>query len=253
MHMVGYDALCWDTQFFGFPVGVLNAIEQSPQEFRLQIANIIQSPPCRLLYVHINPEDTLTRDYVTHLGAQLVDNRVVFRKSIDIRLPAISIKDGRPAETYVDSGRNELNELALIAGRYSRFRIDSKISETDFQRLYIQWIKRSVSGAIADKVLITRDQQNSPTSLITLSCKESIGSIGLLAVRPDQQGNGLGFQLVNRALEYFSQKLCTTAEVVTQGTNTAACKLYGKCGFIPFRLSHTYHLWLPFPSNSNKR
>lgn len=69
------------------------------------------------------------------------------------------------------------------------------------------------------------------------------GSIGLIAVSPTHQGQGLGKALITAATDWFASRGVRRVSVVTQGRNVPAQRLYARCGFIPSRLELYYHLW----------
>jgi ribosomal protein S18 acetylase RimI-like enzyme len=180
------------------------------------------------------------------LGEIPISERVTFARDltaqgIDILWPA-----DRPVTVERWPGNppsNELRQLARDAGRFSRFRVDSKVPGEVFERIYDAWITNSVSGQIAQEVMVTRDA-SSLTGLVTVGVKDGRGEIGLLAVREDARGRGLGKGLVQAALEWAGRHHFREAQVVTQGANVAACRLYESCGYAIERVERVFHFWL---------
>ena len=77
----------------------------------------------------------------------------------------------------------------------------------------------------------------------TLDQERATGAISLIGVAENMRGRGLGLAMVQIALNYFRQEGMQFAEVVTQGPNIAAQRLYQKCGFRTKQTSLWYHKW----------
>jgi dTDP-4-amino-4,6-dideoxy-D-galactose acyltransferase len=135
-----------------------------------------------------------------------------------------------------------LFELARDAGRYSRFRIDPKVPKGVFERIYDAWITNSINGTIADEVLVIRDGA-AVSGLVTVGVKNGRADIGLLAVRVQARGRGLGRALVEASHDWAATRAISEAQVVTQGANVEACRLYEACGFARERVEHVLHFW----------
>ena len=137
----------------------------------------------------------------------------------------------------------ELIELAIESGKYSRFRIDNGFSEGIYEKLYTQWITNSTLRLNADEVFVYQTG-NKIKGMITLTEKQQIGNIGLIAVAPDSQGLGIGKKLVNRIIHYYHSKGIENLDVVTQNANKNACDFYKKIGFKILNIKNVYHFWL---------
>lgn len=70
-----------------------------------------------------------------------------------------------------------------------------------------------------------------------------LGSIGLIGVGARHRGSGLGAALVAAALDWLAAHGAGRAEVVTQGANVAAQRLYQRAGFVTREVGLWYHLW----------
>ena len=65
-----------------------------------------------------------------------------------------------------------------------------------------------------------------------------------IAVDENYRGKGLGAGLVRSANAWFLKQGYFVAQVVTQGRNLAACKLYENCGYSLEKIENYYHFWL---------
>jgi ribosomal protein S18 acetylase RimI-like enzyme len=52
-----------------------------------------------------------------------------------------------------------------------------------------------------------------------------------IAVEPDHRGRGVGYALIQRAIEWAKLKGLPGIMLETQNNNVAACRLYERCGF----------------------
>ncbi|MBI5576917.1 MAG: GNAT family N-acetyltransferase, partial [Deltaproteobacteria bacterium] len=137
----------------------------------------------------------------------------------------------------------ELEALAIRAGTYSRFKADPRMPEGKCAELYKMWIRNSVNRNIADSVLVIRGS-GIIAGMVTLGEKQGRGDIGLLAVATGMQGRNVGVSLVRAAQVWARGKGYRLAQVVTQGENVPACRLYEKCGYRIDRIENFFHFWI---------
>lgn len=136
-----------------------------------------------------------------------------------------------------------LVSLALVSGKYSRFKIDPLFPEGSYERLYTHWIEQSVNRTIATDVFCFI-MDNCPRGLLTLNCAESRNVIGLVAVDENYQKKGIGTALVKYAISFVKERNGSSLSVATQKDNEAACRLYSKCGFSLESVTNVWHWWL---------
>lgn len=128
-------------------------------------------------------------------------------------------------------------ELAFVAGQHSRFRTDPSLTRAQFERLYTAWADNSTQRKVAAEVIAAYDESatadGKPLGFITvqLQPRTSTASIGLLAVLPACQRQGLGALLMHAALSWASAAGAKQMEVVTQADNAPAIGLYTSHGF----------------------
>lgn len=109
--------------------------------------------------------------------------------------------------------------------------------------MYKTWIRNSVNGQIADAVLVAR-HAGRIAGMVTVGRKDGRGDIGLFAVHPEMRGKNLGTALALSARDWFCRQGLESAQVVTQRSNTGACRLYEKCGYRVEKVEYYYHFWL---------
>ena len=233
-----YQLLTWDTKFFEIQTGRI--IPTSLQENQLaSILTEMRQKGFQLVYWASDHQ--YTYDFQSYSGI-LVDKKTTF----EINLQNINL-DSMPlpkAEPYSNSlPFSKLEKLAVQSGAFSRFARDNKFPHEKFTALYETWIRKSVSGEMANEVLVIR-QNNHIAGMVTLSNKNGVGDIGLISVDEEFRGRKFGQQLVCDAQRWFIQNGCHTAHVVTQGDNLPACRLYEKCGYQKIKIEFFYHFWL---------
>jgi dTDP-4-amino-4,6-dideoxy-D-galactose acyltransferase len=80
--------------------------------------------------------------------------------------------------------------------------------------------------------------------MVTLGEKEKRADIGLIAVNTNYRGKKIGETLVRASQMWSIEQGYKFAQVVTQGSNAAACSLYKKCGYALEKVEFFYHFWL---------
>ncbi|MFN8344544.1 MAG: GNAT family N-acetyltransferase [Spirosomataceae bacterium] len=223
----------WDSAFFGYKVGkiTVNAPITAP------LAPILhENNTYRLIYIFSVRE--LTEPIP---GCPLIDRKIMLHQSIpaesDTPCSAVRIVPFDPDQDDFEA----LKQLALLSGTYSRFNTDKNFSENEYVKLYSQWIYGSVYEHTSFCIL-TAKQGQVISGFVTLEKKTTaLCAIGLLAVSPSARGTGVGVALVQEAIKKARAYGFTEIQVITQGANTAAMRLYLKTGFRVLSTTFIYH------------
>jgi dTDP-4-amino-4,6-dideoxy-D-galactose acyltransferase len=235
--------LDWDSEFFGFPVARISGDTRCEA-----IPEILQSAKLqgvRLVYWSASESQAETFTPCGLAQFRVVD-QITLRKSLsmDGHLPSVELQGFQIEQcTKLEDGRYLL-DLALQAGSFSRFRLDSRIAPNLFTSLYKMWIDRSCGGEIADAVFRISDSSGVAGGMITLSLKGPCCSIGLIAVSPGYRRRGLGRALIQLGEQFAHANKCIEMSVVTQAQNREAIRLYEAAGFLSSECLAWYHFWL---------
>ncbi len=189
---------------------------------------------------------------LSEFGGTLVDRKLTFGRSLTT---VAEVEPHSAAEIHVVpyAGRsvsNDLYEVALASGVYSRFKVEAHFAAEKFAAMYRVWIERSVRGELAGAVLVAHQPSHanggepSLAGMVTVSQADGAGSIGLIAVAPAARGLGVGSGLIAAAHRWMQAAGATEARVVTQGANLPACRLYERAGYRVVREQPYYHFWL---------
>ena len=235
-----YRHLSWDSEFFGFPIGMLEISDKKDFQNALAIA---RSDGIRLLYWKI-PQTSCMASWAKDNVSGFVGDQITFQKPISAAQVPTMPQTYRYQLFEKQTPECEMYELSCQAGEFSRYKIDPRFSDSEFHRLYEAWINNSCSKSIADAVLLIRNSENDLAGLLTVATKDHRADIGLLSVSPAFRRQGIGSTLIGMAESFASENQCTLLQVVTQVANVGAVQLYGRAGFIVANTHSLFHLWL---------
>jgi dTDP-4-amino-4,6-dideoxy-D-galactose acyltransferase len=235
-----YYILKWDSGFFGYKIVRINPVNLGLLSLNETISELRQNR-IKLAYCFVNPDDKSSNDSLTNVNGILADEKVTFTFRI---MEGFSFQQSANIIPYdLNYASEKLKSLTLQSGAYSRFKIDPNFSDNEYEKLYLEWIEKSVEKLLSDEILVYIED-NEIHGFITLALRNGTGSIGLIAVDETQRGKSIGRQLINAALIYFKKKEISNVEVVTQKANHGACKFYESCGFEVKNIVNIYHLWI---------
>ncbi len=233
--MMEIKRLDWDSDFFGLRIGR---------------AEIDSAEEARALYdQRASVEDSFDLVYVVtphNIGfpmpnAKLVDAKVVYALSDDLGSEVnkdVILWDSAKGVT------DDLLHLALVSGKYSRFKLDNRFPQGSYERLYSRWIEQSVNHSLATEVFCYM-HEGVPRGLVTLDNKNGFGTIGLVAIHEDFQQRGIGTAMMQHVIHYMMQQQHgEKISVATQLDNVSACRLYEKSGFAVESVMDYYHWWM---------
>lgn len=237
--------LDWDSQFFNRRIARLTSTSLNSQDVDTALA-WCRSKRIDCLYYLAPAEDFTSIHLAEQAGFHLVDIRMTFTLPENHRTTA-------PEHPQIRLVRPEdlpaLKEIARQAYRSTRFFNDPHFPHPTCEQLYMVWIENSCQG-YAQAVWVA-DAGNGPIGYTTCHLDGKRGQIGLVGIHPDHHQRGWGRKLVSTALQYFSEQHCHPVQVVTQGNNLSAQKLYAACGFTIRSVECWYHRWFdPSPLGS---
>lgn len=228
--------LNWDSEFFETSV---YSIEVNTTVSKDEIRKAIGDDQDILLYVFLKDDNANLHDQLVLQGALFFDTRIIYSKNLTLDNLCRANTEIREYQGVLDV---RLQELAIRAGEYSRFRTDSRLKPY-FEGLYTAWIQNSLSGERADKVFVYEDKRGI-VGLSTCCIEDSKGWTGLISVEASCQGKGVGRSLMSSNERYFMGKHVERSMVITQEDNLSACKFYESCGYEISQREFIYHWWI---------
>lgn len=227
----------WDSSFFGWSVG-RTQLERSFNPVKLK--RLLDRSGCRVVYLFLDEPDEVSVSTIQTI-APLCDLKCVYFKQLKRR----NKKAPDHIFPYTGNVTDRLKDLAFISGTYSRFSTDTHFKPY-FESLYTEWVRQSVSGSISDIVFVFREEGHLGGFItVAKDTKKSMCTIGLLAVHPDFQGRGIASKLLDMVEVWANGSKIKCIDVVTQGENIPACRLYEKNGYSLCKKTAVFHYWRP--------
>lgn len=236
-------ALDWDTEFFGFGVARILPTKMDKAELRAVLSDL-RRQKISLAYWASDCNSAGSKEAGLSAGGVLVDRKVTYLLELK---NAVSGETGTSHEIreYASRQCNEtLEGLAIASGAHSRFRVDPRIPEERYEELFRIWMRRSVAREMADTVLVAHNDRNDVVGVVTVGTAGNRGALGLLAVAPECQGKGRGKALVRAANRELMSRRHDAAQIVTQGSNSAGCRLFESAGYETEKAQNVFHFWL---------
>lgn len=223
--------LDWDSDFFG--IDVFNIIADKEEEVEKFILDNQNQKYLIYAFMGIN---SLSDKFLKKENGLLVDTKVILEKSLKKTLlntsnSIVEYKNNQPTK--------ELYALALESGKYSRFKQDNRLQKDKFEELYSLWIEKSCLDN-ETKIFVSKSDCTI-NGFITVSIKNKIGKIGLIAVDSSMQGKGIGNKLLAISEDYLALNSVDTIIVPTQKNNKPAMTFYEKMGFKELEVQNIYH------------
>ncbi len=159
-------------------------------------------------------------------------------KDTDQNWSVINIDKIRKAET---PDLPDLERIARNSFIHTRFYVDEHFPRELCDSLYATWIRQSLMDPA--QTVFVASPAGELKGFITCVREGSQGKIGLLGIDPGSQHKGIGSSLVKAALHWFEREGISTVEVVTQGSNVAAQRLYQQAGFRTSLVQLWFHKW----------
>lgn len=238
--MTTFEYLDWDSDLFGFGVARL-VPDRLDKGALVAVLDELRRSGVALVYWTSDGGDHEGQAAARELGGFLADRKTTFLRGVEpltgVDTSLVRVYDGPPDDP-------QLEDLAIQSAEFSRFCVDPRMPPDACRRLYRRWIYNSVTGEIADGVLIIPGADDAIGGMVTVGTKSGRGDIGLIAVAKGHRGAGFGTKLVAAAINFHRAAGLNAAQVVTQGQNKAACQFYESCGYSVESVQPVWHFWL---------
>lgn len=232
----------WDTAFFGFGIATLN-VSRLTEPIVKYAVRACEHWHVDCLYYLADCHHAQSVHLAEKHGFHFVDIRLTFEYlTDDSSLPERDQSGTVSVRPHIPEDVPFLKSIASESYVDSRYYFDEHFPRERCKAFYTEWIEKSCYG-YADKVLVA-ELDGRPVGYITCQlCSKHLGAIELVGVDRDARGNSVGKALVHGALSWFASRGMEVVEVVTQGRNYAAQRLYERCGFVTKMTQLWYHKW----------
>lgn len=231
-----FEKLIWDSNFF--KLNVYKIKNTNNVDELIEVLLTLKKIGADLIYYSSTSPLIKFNDISKIYDVTFVDKKITYSKEIEAK----SFFNPFITDYKKDYPEEELLNLAVQSGIYSRFNIDKRIGGANYENLYREWIINSVNKKFAKEVLLYYDNETI-AGLVTLGEKNSIADIGIIAVKSNYRGKGIGKSLIYASENWFLSNNYKTIQVVTQGNNIPACNLYKSCGYKVVQIEYFYHFW----------
>ncbi len=236
-----YQKLEWDSEFFGFNVGYISCLRLTPNIER-HIKKFIRRSKIDMVEYLCNCHDRESVETSEKNGYSFVDMRLTFEQFLD-RPFSVAVRSGYTLRKAQEEDIDPLKQIAKDIYQYSRYYFDSNFDRQKVVDFYRSWVEKAVRGQFDDFAFILCEE-DIPVGFCTIKkLRKNAVSIGLFGLSSQIKGAGLGGYLLNLSLEQLRQEGIEYVEVVTQGRNYEAQRLYQRCGFVTRSTELWYHKW----------
>ncbi len=233
--------LPWDSKFFGFKTAQVNR-SRLTIEYLNDILSWCDHNAIECLYFLADPDHPETVRLAENHGFRFVDIRVsLLRKNTNSRLETeklpIHIRPCRPDDLP------HLINIARISFNTTRFYADPGFSPQACSALYETWVRNDCHNLSIQMFIATSVDQIAGFISCQLTEGEKRGKISLIGVADRARGRGIGLRLVGNAVRWLLEQGAEEIEVVTQGRNVPALRMFGQHGFLIESVQLWYHKW----------
>jgi dTDP-4-amino-4,6-dideoxy-D-galactose acyltransferase len=230
--------LTWDSEFFDVRIARLNPTRISADQMTAAL-EWCEAENIDCLYFLAEADHAESARLAAQNNFAFVDIRLTLDLKLESRTKAppsqVVLRDA------VESDLDMLEAIARVSHTDSRFYYDGHFSREKCDLLYETWIVNAFNGK-ADKIIVA-EQNGKGVGYITALARTGVGIIDLVGVHADYRGEGIGAALNGAALDWMAGQGIAMAEVITQGRNIPAQRLYQRFGFKSRQVQLWYHRW----------
>ncbi len=233
------DKLEWDSVFFGFNVAYLSCMHLT-DNIMYRAEKFVRRENIRLVEYLCNCHNAYSVRCAERYGFHFVDVRLVYRRPLSDSDICASDFNMRKAE---EADADSLAEIARNSYLDSRYYFDYHFTTEQCQAFYDDWVRKSIHGGFDDEVILCEIGGETAGFISVRVYAKKLGKIGLVGVKEKYQGRGIGSALLKESFKWFRERGLNDVEVVTQGRNYGAQRLYQKAGFRTYTVQLWYHKW----------
>lgn len=233
----------WDTAHFGYRIAriTVNTLTRSLAQ---EIDQWCADNDIACVYFLCAAGDDTSIRLAEDFAYRQQDIRVTFAHKLkdftylETLLPNIRL------DTATETDESALLQIADGIYQHSRFYNDPHFETSKVDAMYRIWMRRSLSGDLADTIFVARVEgivQGFVTAQLNIAT--GVGELPLVGIASALRGKGVGIHIILQALNHLKQQSAAGVEVVTQGRNIAAQRLYQKAGFRTANVQLWYHKW----------
>ena len=233
--------LQWDSNFFGINVGYLSCLRLTPN-IEKHVKKFVRKEKIDLLEYRCNCHDRESVVTSENNGYSFVDIRLTYENVLKNNN---KVRDRKhySVRKGCDCDIEKLQKIATDIYKDSRYYFDDNFDKDKVITFYVDWVAKAIKGQFDDYAYVLYDNKE-PIGFCTIKeIRKKVVRIGLFGMNSKYRGEGLATYLLGKSLQNLSEQGFDYVEVVTQGRNYAAQRLYQKCGFVTKSTELWYHKW----------
>lgn len=232
--------LAWDTEWWGRVTATV-AVERLDCDSAAELDSWSQEHRVELMYLLCRGFDPCTAHVAEDSGFRLMDIRLAYRREDGVADDGPALNAAVRVREVLESDKSALSGIARSSYQLSRFYADPNLDHERCDLLYERWLEVEWSGAAS--FVLAAEYLGLPAGYITghVHPGRQTGSIVLIGVSDSARGKGVGAALLSHALSLFRERGARHIEVVTQGRNVSAQRLYSRCGFLLDNVGLWFH------------
>jgi ribosomal protein S18 acetylase RimI-like enzyme len=232
-----------DSSIMNFGVAKINEYDVSINP--IEIINLLRSKSISLIYLRSNLKHDKDNNKIQYFpGIKFMVQNVKYTMEIIRNNDTLSANSPSDIIEYNDEiSIRHLEKLAGACNLHSHLRKDSLIRKKHADKLYIQWLHKSLTDRNSGGVLVAK-AKNKIIGMLVFSKKFSSINVDLISVDKNMRRQRYGTKLI-AALTYFAKNTgATSITVETQATNIPANGLYENYGFKIINKQNIFHCWI---------
>lgn len=231
--------LKWDTDYFGFPIAQIKEHRVDSNSLN-QAFEYCEDNCIKLLQFKCDAHHSESIKLAESHGFHFVDIRMTYEVCPELKFEVEAFDDCRIASSKDIS---KLVELADGIFDTSRYYFDKNFPKEKVNIFYQDWVRKAVEGVFDDYLVVLERDRKIAGFCSVKELNKNTACIGILGVDKKLKGNGIGKTLVDWTISNCFEKGIKKLDVVTQGRNYSAQRLYQRCGFVIENLELYYHKW----------
>lgn len=237
-----YQKLAWDSDFFGVNIGFLSCLRLTPN-IEKHVKKFIRKEKIDLLEYLCNCHDRESVITSEKNGYSFVDIRLTFERFLNGKKRTAKREDYCVLKGTKRDIKS-IRKIAQSAYRYSRYYFDPNFDRKKMVEFYANWAEKAIRGTFDDFAYVLYRGRKPVGFCAVKKMRKKAAKIGLFGIDNSYKGKGLGKYLLDISLERLEREEGVNyVEVVTQGRNYAAQRLYERCGFVTKTTELWYHKW----------
>lgn len=242
MNNQSIEYLEWDSAHFGRRIARATRNQVDMDSCKV-LLNACREEAIDCLYFLADASDHTSIAALQANGFDFVDIRLTMAAHAQ-ESPAIDQKDGIRIRLGQERDLEPLLPVAGASYGISRFYVDRRFGHDNATRMFQIWLEK----AFADKAgaaVVVAEQSGSAVGFVVchLHKPPGEGNIGLVGVAESARGMGCAAGMIEFAARWFAGQGVTRLNVVTQGRNIPAQRLYQRSGFVTRSVELWFHKW----------